>query len=316
MSASPDPSLARQARMAQLIDRLAPDEGYTLCALPGLRFMRANRSVPRTPVLYEPSIVVVCSGRKRGYVGGRVYHYNAQQFLVLSVPLPFEGETDASEAEPMLAMSIPIDLQVAAEIAMELDQAGVRIAEAPLGIMSSPLDDRFGNTLLRLLEALLSPVEARLLGPGILREILYCVMTGSQGGALRAALTHRSQFGKISKALLRIHRDYTKPIDVATLAQEAGMSLAAFHASFKAVTLTSPIQYLKTTRLHKARLLMAQSGLNAATASSRVGYESSSQFSREFKRYFGRTPLEEARQMRGLLTQAPGACESPFVSAQ
>ncbi|MUI11131.1 helix-turn-helix domain-containing protein [Massilia dura] len=308
----------RQARMVELMGVLAPAQGYTLCGLPGVKFMRTHAVHPRGPVLYEPCIVIVCQGHKRGYLGGQAFDYHAQQFLVLSVPLPFEGETvRASEAEPMLAISIPIDLQLAAELALAVDDAGAGTTPppAPRGMMASKLDDALGDAVLRLLGALVSPVETRLLGPGILREILFRVLTGEQGGALRAGLAHQTQFAKIGKALRRIHADYHRQIDVATLAEEAGMSQAAFHAGFKAVTMTSPIQYLKTTRLHKARLLMVQDGLTAATACGRVGYESTSQFSREFKRFFGRTPVAEAREMRGLLAQAPGGRESPYVSA-
>jgi AraC-like DNA-binding protein len=308
----------RQARMVELMGVLAPDEGYTLCGLPGVKFMRAHAVRPRSPALVEPCIVIVCQGHKRGYLGGEAYDYHAQQFLVLSVPLPFEGETvRASVAEPMLAISIPIDLQLAAEIALAIDEArpGSVPPPAPRGIMASHLDEGLGEAVLRLLRALTSPVETRLLGQGILREILFRVLTGEQGGALRAGLAHHTQFARIGKALRRIHADFHRPIDVATLAQDAGMSPAAFHAGFKAVTMTSPIQYLKTTRLHKARLLMVQDGLTAATACGRVGYESTSQFSREFKRLFGRTPVEEAREMRSLLAQAPGERGSPYVSA-
>ena len=111
-----------------------------------------------------------------------------------------------------------------------------------------------------------SPVEARLLGPAIVREIYFRVLTGEQGGAIRAALTHQSQFGKIAKALRRIHAAYDGDLDVGLLAQEAGMSVPAFHVHFKSVTQTSPIQYVKATRLHKARLLMIQDGASAAHA--------------------------------------------------
>ncbi len=311
-------ALARQARMVRHLATLAPNEGYTLCGLPGVKFMRTNRTSVRAPVLYEPCIVIVCQGHKRGWLGDASFDYHAQQFLVLSVPLPFEGETvRASEAEPMLAISIGIDLQMAAELALAVDQARPQAepSAAPRGIMASPLDEALGDAVLRLLEALNSPLETQLLAPAIRREILFRVLTGDQGGALRAALAHQSQFGKIGKALRRIHADYHTAIDVATLAGEAGMSVAAFHARFKAVTMTSPIQYVKTTRLHKARLLMVQDGLSAAGASGRLGYESTSQFSREFKRFFGRTPLEEARQMRSLLAQSPGAQPGRYVSA-
>ena len=295
----------RQRRIVRLLEQLAPHEGYTLSALPGLRFMRANAGIPRTPVMYEPSIVIVCQGRKRGFLGGRAYVYDAHHYLVLSVPLPFESETEASVEEPMLAVAAPIDLKVAAELVLALEEKGAWRAMPPAGIVSTPLDDRMSDTLLRLLEALQSDADAAILGPGIVRELVYRVLTGPQGGAIHAALTQQSHFGKIGKALRRIHAGYDRPIDVNTLASEAGMSVAAFHAHFKAVTQTSPIQYLKTTRLHKARLLMVQDGLNAATACHRVGYESSSQFSREFKRFFGRTPAQEAAEMKNALMQMP-----------
>jgi AraC-like DNA-binding protein len=306
----------RRRRMVQLASQLAPNDGFNNSALAGIKFLRASCPSPRRPVLYEPSIVVLVQGRKRGYVGERAFFYDAQQFLVLALPLPFEAETEASAAEPLLGLSIPIDLQTTAEVAMALDEANVPIASAPQGIVSAPMDDKMSDAVLRLLEAMVSPVEVRLLGPGIVREIIYHVLTSRLGGALRSALTHHSQFGKIGKALRRIHNDFNQPIDVAQLADEAGMSMAAFHASFKAVTMTSPIQYLKTTRLHKARLLMAQNGLSAAAASGRVGYESSSQFSREFKRFFGRTPVEEARQMRSLLGQPEAEPENAYVTFQ
>ncbi|MGO4377596.1 AraC family transcriptional regulator [Pseudoduganella sp. RAF53_2] len=306
----------RRARMVQLVEQLTPNEGMNQHpAMPGVRFVRASTPVARHPVMVEPSIGILVQGRKRGYLADSSFFYDAQQFLVLALPLPFEVETEASAAEPLLGMNIPVDLQTTAEVAMALDEANVPIAAAPQGIVASPMDDKMSNAVLRFLEAMASPVEARLLGPGIVREIIYHVLTSRLGGSLRAALTHHSQFGKIGKALRRIHVDFNQPIDVAQLADEAGMSMAAFHASFKAVTMTSPIQYLKTTRLHKARLLMAQNGLSAAAASSRVGYESSSQFSREFKRFFGRTPVEEAREMRALLGQ-PTEPEAAYVTYQ
>lgn len=304
-----------QQRMVRLIDQLAPLEGYTLTNLDGVRFMRSNVYLPRTPVLYEPSIVVVCQGRKRGFIGGRSYVYDAQQFLVLSVPLPFESETEATPEEPMLAISIRIDLQAAAELMLALNASSQPELATPVGICSTPLNQQLSDAVLRLLEALTSPQDAAILGPGLVREIHYRVLTGAQGPALRAALNHHSQFGKIGKALRRIHADYHHSLNVETLAEEAGMSVPAFHSHFKGVTTTSPMQYLKTTRLHKARLLMIQDGMNASTAALKVGYESTSQFSREFKRFFGRTPIEEAKVMKNALMQMPAEA-SAYVSVQ
>lgn len=169
---------------------------------------------------------------------------------------------------------------------------------APAGIVSTPLDDTLADTTVRLLRALCSPLEARVLGPAIVRELCFRVLLGEQGGAIRAALASRGNFGRIARVLRRIHEDYARPLNVATLAREAGLSVPAFHAHFKTVAATSPVQYIKSVRLHQARLMMIRDNVTAAGAAARVGYESASQFNREFRRLFGRSPGEEAREMR------------------
>jgi AraC-like DNA-binding protein len=231
----------------------------------------------------------------------------------LAVPLPFEIETEASAEEPMLGVAIRIDLAATAELALAVDELRPQAEVRPATLFATPLDDHLGYAALRLLEVLSDPVEARLLAPGIVREITYRVLTGEQGGGLRAALTQGGHFGRIAKALRRIHAEYARPLDVATLASEANMSVPTFHTHFKAVTTTSPIQYIKAMRLHHARLLMVRSGLSAATASERVGYESASQFSREFKRLFGRSPVDETRQLKDLLDLAPPVQRVPVA---
>lgn len=301
-------------QMVALIERLAPNEGYSLSALDGVRFMRSDRPLGRTPVLYEPSIVIVCQGRKLGFLGDQVYVYDAQHYLVLSVPLPFSTETQASKEEPLLAVSIRLDLTALADLILAIDARGGAPEEGvPLGIVSTPLEGDLADATLRLLRALCSPLDAGILGPALVREICYRVLVGEQGGALRAALAHQGRFGRVAKALRRIHMDYSQALDVTNLAQEAGMSVPAFHVNFKAVTQTSPIQYIKSTRLHQARLMMIRDGLTAASASARVGYESASQFSREFKRFFGRTPVEEVRDMRTSFALSPAAVIGEFA---
>lgn len=291
-------SLSRQSEMVAMIRQLAPHEGHTRTLLDGVRLMRADGPLGRTPVLYEPSIIIVCQGHKRGYLADRIYHYDPLHYLVLSVPLPFSSETDASPEEPLLAVSVRLDMTAVADLVMAVDQHDSTASGTPVGIVSTPLDETLADTTVRLLRALCSSLESQVLGPGIVRELSFRVLLGEQGGAIRAALACHGNFGRIARTLRRIHSDYAQSLDVASLAREAGLSVPAFHVHFRAVTATSPIQYIKSVRLHQARLMMIRDNMTAAGAAVRVGYESASQFNREFKRLFGRSPGEEARKMR------------------
>ncbi len=286
-------------RMVELLTGLTTGEGMRPSILEGVDLMRTDRHTPLTPVLYEPSIVVVAQGRKIGYVGGRVYRYDPHNYLVLTVPLPFECETEATPGCPMLGVSIRADLSVLTELMMSMG-GGPLPADSPVpqGICATPLDRPLGGAVVRLLEHLTRPEAAQVLGPQTVREITYHVLCGEQGPALRAALTMHGQFSRISRALRRIHAEYAQPLEMKALADEADMSLSVFHRRFKGITSTPPLQYLKAVRLHKARMLMVQEGVRAGEAADRVGYESASQFSREFKRLFGRSPSEEAARVR------------------
>ncbi|RON47700.1 AraC family transcriptional regulator [Pseudomonas frederiksbergensis] len=298
--------------MIALLARLAPDEGYNLTALADVRLLRSNRALERTPVLYDPGIVIVCQGRKRGYWGNATYLYDAQHYLAVAVPVPFTMETDASAEEPLLAIYFHLDFNLAADLMLQLDDPP---AAEPKGMYASPMEPRLSQSVLRLLEALDSPQDGRLLGPSLVREIYYRILTGAQGGSMRAALAARGQFGRISRALRKIHGSLGERLDVEHLAAEANMSVPTFHSHFKAITHTSPMQYLKSTRLHQARLLMARNGYSVARAADEVGYESGSQFSREFKRLFGRTPTEEVARMKGAFALPPPVENSVFVSS-
>ena len=290
-------------RMIALHQQLATTDGYTTCALDDVHLLRASRTVNKSPAMYDPCIVFVLQGRKRAYVGNEILEFDANRYLVVAVPMPFASTTDATEENPYLAVSIRIDRTMLVDLMFAIDQDQNVGTAKPKGMMTTEMDDRLSDTLRRLLETLTTcPLEARVLGPAIVREICFRVLIGEQGPAMRAALTSQGQFGKIAKALRRIHADYAADMDVGMLAAEANMSVPAFHVHFKSVTQCSPIQYLKSARLHQARLLMARNNITAQSASVQVGYESPSQFSREFKRFFGRSPGEEAVEMRRLLS--------------
>jgi AraC-like DNA-binding protein len=159
------------------------------------------------------------------------------------------------------------------------------------------------------------PLEAQVIGPSIVRELYFRVFIGQQGGSMRAALSRQGHFGKISRAIRKIHASFAQALTVEDLAGEANMSIATFHAHFKSVTDSSPIQYIKSTRLHQARLLMARNGMTAAGAAASVGYESASQFSREFKRLFGSSPHEEVARMKQNFAMPDPLPSSIFVSS-
>lgn len=300
--------------MVALLRALAPDEGYNLTALPSVRILRSNRALSRTPVLYDPGIVIVCQGCKRGYFGGELYLYDERHYLAVSVPVPFSMETDATEERPLLALYLHLDFALAAELAEQIDREGEpQRAPAPRSMMSTPMDEAMYTSVLRLLEAMHRPLEAAVLGGGLLRELYFRVLTGAQGSALRAALAMRGQFGQIGRALRLIHASYALPLG--QLANEAGMSIPSFHSHFKAITQVSPMQYVKSTRLHQARLLMVRNDLTAEAAGHAVGYASPSQFNREFRRLFGSTPAAEAKRMRESFAIPPLFADTAYVSS-
>lgn len=300
---SVDIAPATNPRMVALLTELARGEGFMSSRLPGVRFMRSTRYMPRSPIAYEPGIFVVAQGRKSGHLGDQTFIYDANNYLVLAVPLPFECETFGSMEEPVLGISIGVTPALVSELLMQMDRPASAEGRPPQAIESAALDINLGDATVRLLESLRSTDSARILGSQLVREITYRVLLGPLGGNLRALASPHSHFGQIGRVLSRIHTEFAQAMDMETLAREAGMSVSTFHTHFKAVTSSSPLQYLKAIRLHKARMLMVHEGVNAGTAAHQVGYESVSQFSREFKRLFGATPSEAAGALRASLVR-------------
>ena len=224
--------------------------------------------------------------------------YDAQRFLMLTVPVPADCVTEVDDG-PFLAFTVRIDLTVVSELLVTLGASGEpargRTSEGPTTPAMLPA---ISATAVRLLESLRSEGDARVLGPSLVRELLYRVLTSEHGEPLRALLLGDENRARIHRILERMHLDYAAPLDLSSLARGAGMSSSALHAHFRAVTSTTPVQYHKTLRLYKAREMLVQSSLRAGAAAERVGYTSVSQFSREFRRQFGASPVEEAQRVR------------------
>ncbi|MEF2070510.1 AraC family transcriptional regulator [Consotaella aegiceratis] len=282
-----------------LAARLAPRPGYNATSLSSVRLLRSETVLEDVPVLYRPGAVFVLQGAKQGFLEGELYRYDANHYLAVSVPVPFRMASQAAPGRPLLAVYVDFDLRLAAQIATELDarHQGSR-AEPARSLISSPMEPAIGDVLLRILRALHDLTELAILGPGLLRELHYRVLMGPQGGALAAALRQRGATGRIVQSLARIRDRYRTGLSVADLAAEAGMSVPTYHAHFKALTGSTPIQYVKAMRLHEARLMIARREGPIAAIAAEVGYASAAQFSRDFRRHFRRSATEEARWMR------------------
>lgn len=286
-------------QLADKINHLKNNDKIISERLAGIRLLYGVEPGPRTPVMYQPGIIFLFSGHKIGYINKRKFRYDANEYLLLTVPHPFECETWATPEVPLAGIRLDIDVLQLQELLMDIgEDERFQLPMAASGINSATLSDEILCAVERLLDVMERPLDARILGKQIIREILYHVLMGPRGGALLALVSRQTHFSLISRVLKQIEMKYTENLNVEQLAAEANMSVSAFHHNFKAVTSTSPLQYLKSYRLHKARMMMIHDGMKASAAAMRVGYESASQFSREFKRYFGVTLGEDAARMR------------------
>ena len=275
---------------AQLLT-LTPQAGHFPTAIDGITLMRADTDQPPAPVLQEPTLVFMGQGLKRGYLGDKVFHYHAGQGLIVAVPMHFNCDTVVGEDGPMLALAVRIDMNLISEIISKMQTQSLQSHDNPgLGMIVAEMQAATQDTLYRLLRALASPEETRVLGVQLVRELHYRVLQGTGGACLGALAAWKGRLAPIFLACDKIHRDYGQELDVPGLASEAAMSISAFYQAFKSVTGYSPIQYLKATRLQRARELIIIHGKGAAQAAYEVGYSSASQFSREFKRFFGYSP--------------------------
>ena len=291
------------ARMVELLQYFPEiDDGPTPSPLQGVLLFKETHPIPRKPMVYDPGICIVVQGHKIGYLGDQKFRYDAKHYLVTTVTMPFECETFATPEEPLRGLYIDIDMGQLHDLIGRIDaqtgigRGGERIL--PLGIGPAVMDEEMLAAATRLVKCLRSETEAHILGPGIVREILYRALRGTQAPVLYALAMHSGTFSQVARVLKVMQNDYAGKLDVEQLAKMAHLSVSAFHRAFKEITSDSPLQYLKKIRLTKARDLMMQETIKANLAADKVGYESASQFSREFKRHFGKSPAEMMRESR------------------
>jgi AraC-like DNA-binding protein len=296
----------RQQLKEELASRIAAHIGTKqrrITDVPGLTVHQRTAPTPPCSMTYEPSLIVTAQGRKRVELGGRTFTYGSSHYLLASVALPVMARVvEASEQAPCLALSLKLQMPVVRELLSreELDvapQTGTGPAIA-LGELTAELLDAFCR-LMRLLD---QPREIAFLHGLIEREIIFRVLEGPEGARLRAIATLGDQSHRTAKAIAWIKDNYAKPLHVEELAEIAGMGVSTLHHHFRALTAMSPLQYQKQIRLQEARTRMSIEGLDAGSAALEVGYESASQFTREYKRYFGQTPMRDARTLRSTVS--------------
>jgi AraC-like DNA-binding protein len=291
--------------LADLIARNTREDGVHPTAIARAYLIRSSRPTEPLHALHQPALCIVAQGRKQVMVGRTVYVYDRSQYLVVSVDLPVVGQIlEASADRPYLCLRLDLDPAVLAALLLEVGPTGPKSGNGVSdrhpgsGLALSTLTPEVVDAANRLLRLLAAPRDIPILAPLAEREILYRLLSGEQADRLRQIACADSKLQQIGRAISWIRRHYTEPFSIEAVAAEARMSSSALHQHFKAVTTMSPLQYQKQLRLQEARRMILSGAVDAATAGYRVGYESPSQFSREYSRLFGAPPMRDIARLK------------------
>jgi len=278
--------------IGQLIARHCRDS-LTPTAVPRLMLSRSDGPTALSPAILTPLVCVVASGRKRLFLGRDEYRYDPNTYLIASADLPVRSQVVVA---PCLALTLTIDPATVAELLLDLPPRRAQLPSPALAV--SPLDDDLANAVERLLRLLDHPADIPALAGLVEREIVYRLLCGPQGEMLRQLARRSSQLAQISRAIGIIRARFDEKIRVEELARAADMSPTSFHRHFRRVTALSPLQFQKRIRLHEARRALLSRNVDATQVSLDVGYDSTSQFNREYRRLFGKPPGRDAAEAR------------------
>ena len=298
-SLSNDRARELRAELARKIALFIGSAENRATEIPGLTLHR--RTAPTAPcsMTYGPSVTVIAQGRKRVELGRKIFIYDASRFLLTSVDLPVISRViEASEKAPCLALSLKLEMPMVREL---LSREEIRVAEAPsdsAGMATGETTVEFLSACCRLVDLLDTPQDIPFLNGLIQREVIYRILRSAEGARLQAIATQGEQSHRTAKAIAWIRANYAKALRVENLAEVAGMGVSTLHHHFRVLTAMSPLQYQKQLRLQAARGRMLADGLDAASAAFEVGYESASQFNREYRRFFGQPPMRDIRNLR------------------
>lgn len=291
--------LSSNQHLASLIDRNTGIDGVFSTQIPRLILIRSSTPTEPIHTLHEPAVCFVAQGRKQVMLGEDIYVYGVNQYLTVSVDLPVAGQViEASKDHPYLCLRLDLDPAMLSALVLEVEaDKAARQSPGP-GLSLSETTAELLDAAIRLVGLLDSPRDIPFLAPLAEREILYRLLRGEQAGRLRQIAHAESKLTQINKAIDVIKRHFRQPLKIEDLAARASMSLSSFHQHFKTVTAMSPLQYQKQLRLQEARRLILGQSLDVATAGYNVGYDSPSQFSREYARLFGAPPLRDIARLK------------------
>ncbi|HEX3397164.1 MAG TPA: AraC family transcriptional regulator [Steroidobacteraceae bacterium] len=289
----------RHQELSARVARLAPFDGSHQTAVRCLAFNRGSVPTVCMPMVFQPCLAIVVQGRKRAVLNGEAFNYDALNYLVVSVTIPGMGQiVEATPEHPYLSLRLNLDLEQIARLVLELGDRAPSPATTDRGLFVARLDEALLDAVLRMVKLLDTPEDIDVLAPIVQREIYYRLLRGELGHRLVDLAQSGSGNHRIVRAIDWLKQHYAAPLRIEELADTVHMSPSALHHRFKAVTAMSPLQYQKHLRLHEARRLMFADGIESATAGHRVGYESASQFSREYRRLFGAPPRSEIARLR------------------
>ncbi|WP_426427102.1 AraC family transcriptional regulator N-terminal domain-containing protein [Pseudomonas palmensis] len=276
--------------------------GTVPSAIADLHLSRYEQSTRSMPTLAQPALCILAQGRKEICLGDETYVYDPLHYMVVSVAMPISGALlEASPQNPSLGIRLDIDPAEINSLIAEAGPMGVPSQPSSRGVFIERLDTQMLDALLRLIRLLDTPKDIAVLAPLIRREILYRLLRGQQGARLYEIAMANTQTHRVCQAIQWLNDHFQRPLRIDDLAREVNLSASTLHHRFKAVTSMSPLQYQKQLRLQEARRLMLNDGLEASVAGYRVGYESPSQFSREYSRLYGAPPLRDMARLRSAL---------------
>lgn len=288
-----------QRDLGALVGRHSSGDGMHRTAVEGLHCIRLSSVQMQLPTVYQPSICVIVQGAKQVLLEDEIYRYAPPQFLAVSVDLPLVGQViEAAPEAPYLCLAIDLDARILADLIAQSDDVGWTRADTTRGLFVGDIDAGMLESALRLARLLDAPRDIPVLAPLRQREFHYRVLESPYGRAIAQMAMTGSKTYKIGQIVRRIKAKIAEPVRVEELAEMANMSPSSFHQHFKAVTAMSPVQYQKRLRLTEARHLLLAERMDAQSAAYRVGYQSVSQFSREYARMFGAPPIRDIERLR------------------